>query len=366
MTMQKIKERDKEIIISLSKNPKIRKHIGKIVNYFDDLQYFWQNPNLLDFQKAEMGEEAYNNFLDLKHNTIPERELEFLKKEDINTIFINDKNYPDLLKEIFDPPIVLYVRGNINIENRLKLSIVGTRRPTNYGIESALNIAEHIAKSDFVIVSGLAIGIDTLAHRGSLNGGGMTVAVLGTSVDDKSIYPSINRSLVLKIIESGGAVISEYPLGYPIFKHNFPERNRIISGLSHGTLVVEAKKRSGALITANFALEQGREVFAVPGDINRLESEGPNSLIKMGAKIVMHYSDILNEFGIEEINKEEIKADSELEMKIIEVIKNESLHIDKIVELTGLSISEVSSTLSLMEIKGKVINLGAINFVIKK
>ncbi len=359
----KVKEENKKFLVSLSKSPKLRGSLKNIFFAFDDLDYFWNKATLSDFKKAGMKESDFEEFLNLRKVVSPEREEESLEQKDIKVILLGEEGYPYLLSEISSPPVILFVRGNLDAENNL--AIVGTRKTTNYGTGIALNLAEKLAQAGFKIVSGLAIGIDTLAHRGALNMGQKTIAVLGSGVDGASIYPSTNCSLALQILESGGALISEYPPGYPIFKTNFPERNRIISGLSKGVLVIEAKLRSGALITANFALEQNREVFAVPGDINRKESEGTNNLVKMGAKAVTSHTDILEEFGMDFVEKT-VEADNLEEEKILEALESGPLHIDLISKKTELTIAQTSATLSLMEIKGKVFNLGAFNFSIKK
>ncbi len=363
--MKKIKEEDKKFLVSLSKNQRLRLKLRDIYKAFGDFSYFWKSATFSDFKKAGLTEEDFEELSNLRNSIIPDEQMELLLKQNIKTLSLGDDDYPKLLKEIADPPLILFIKGNLKTRNNI-FAIVGARRPTYYGISAATSLSEKIAQAGMVIVSGMAIGIDTLAHRGALNVGGRTIAVLGSGIDDSSIYPSSNRNLALKILENDGALVSEYPPGYPIYKTNFPERNRIISGLSRGVLIVEARIRSGALITANFALEQNREVFAVPGDINRKESEGSNNLIKQGAKLVTSQQDVLEEFGIEGEPVQKIKADTEEEAKILEVLKDGPFHIDSIAKKAGLTISETSSTLSLMEIKGKVSNLGAQTFTVKK
>lgn len=362
--MRKIKEAEKQFVVAISKSPNLRTKLKNMVLAFDDLVYCWSSARFSDFKKAGLEKPDFEELMALRKIVFPDKEQELLERENIRAIFFGESKYPKLLKEISSPPIILFVRGNLEAKENT-LAIVGTRRPTNYGIDVALNIAEKLARAGVVIVSGLAIGIDALAHRGALNLGQRTIAVLGSGIDNNSIYPSSNRSLALKILENNGAVVSEYPPGFPIFKGNFPERNRIISGLSHGVIIVEAKIKSGALITANFALGQNREVFAVPGDIKRKESEGPNNLIKLGAKAVTSHVDVLEEFGIESSNDFVIASTPE-EAKILEALENGPLHVDAIAQKAQLTIQETSSTLSLMEIKGKVMNLGALNFSVKK
>ena len=215
----------------------------------------------------------------------------------IEEISIKNNEYPNQLKNIYDPPAKLYVLGNRYILNQKNFAIVGSRKATEYGKKVAMQISKELSENGLNIVSGLAIGIDSYAHLGCLQvkDAGKTIAVLGSGLD--VIYPKENRKLAEQIINSGGCIISEYPIGSKIEKNNFPQRNRIISGLSEGILVVEASKKSGALITAEFGIEQGKEVFAVPGDINREQSEGCNLLIKDGANVVTSSQDIIYVIG---------------------------------------------------------------------
>ena len=209
----------------------------------------------------------------------------------IKTILIENPKYPEKLRQIYDPPKKLYVMGNAEILNDLSIAIVGCRETTEYGKKAAIYFASNLAKQDINIVSGLAKGIDSYAHIGALQAKGKTIAVIGSGLD--IIYPKENEKLAQEIIKSGGAIISEYPLGTKPEKEHFPARNRIISGLSNGVLVVEAKEKSGSLITADFAMEQGKDVFVVPGNINSLNSVGTNNLIKDGAILVNNYNDII-------------------------------------------------------------------------
>ncbi|KKW18658.1 MAG: protecting protein DprA protein, partial [Parcubacteria group bacterium GW2011_GWB1_50_9] len=211
-----------------------------------------------------------------------------------------DSDYPLLLAQIPNPPFILYGTGRATLfESQIPLGVVGSRKPTSYGIQATETITETLARAGACIISGLALGIDAIAHRTAVEAGGATIAVLGSGIDNESLYPPSNQGLARRITESGGAVISEYPPGTPALKEHFPARNRIISGLSKGILVVEAQEKSGALITARFALEQNRDVFAVPGSIFSLSSKGTNALIQEGAKLVSCGEDILKEYGIE-------------------------------------------------------------------
>ena len=224
-----------------------------------------------------------------------DKEIMLISKAGAEVLTVFDKGYPENLKNIYDPPMVLYVKGSIRKEDELSISIVGSRKCTYYGMNMADKIAGQLAAACVTIVSGLARGIDTSAHKGALKAKGRTIAVLGSGLGN--IYPAENRPLAEKIAQSG-AVISEFPMQMPPDRNNFPRRNRLISGLSRAVLVVEAANKSGALITADFALEQGRDVYAVPGTADRLSSMGTNSLIKQGAKLVDNVEDILEELKI--------------------------------------------------------------------
>ncbi len=276
---------------------------------------------------------------------------------EIKTANINDDLYPEILKKIPDPPKILYFRGKL-LENETCLGIVGTRRASDYGKEIAFSIARDLAEAGLTIVSGMARGIDTMAHKGALEAGGRTIAVLGTGLDEKSIYPQENLKLAKKILKSGGCLISEYPPGTRGTNFTFPQRNRIISGISLGVLVVEAKLKSGALITANWAKKQERKVFAVPGPLHSKNSQGPHFLIKKEAKLVENADDILAELNLPKLSKKPIIGETVEKNLILKVLEEGNLTIDKIVEKTNLSPQIVSATLSLMEIEGKVKSLG--------
>ncbi len=287
-------------------------------------------------------------------------------KSIIKTVKKEDKDYPKKLKKIIDPPPVLYYRGNLDIENQPVLAVVGTRCCSDYGKQATMEIVADLSRIGFVIISGMAHGIDTIAHQTALDNGAKTIAVLGTGIDKKSIYPRENVGLAEKIIEKGGAVISEFPPGTPGHKSNFPQRNRIISGLSLGTLVIEAKQRSGALITANHAFEQRKKVFALPGSIYSPNSRGCNYLIKKGAQLIEQAEDILKTLQLDlTISKKEIKPENRVEEMILNILKNKkAMHIDELIEKTELSSPEVSSTLTGLEMKKIIKNLGANIFTI--
>ncbi len=254
-----------------------------------DIIYKQSKSDLMQVQG--IGEKTVENILNRKTMDILDKHLRYLQQNQIQIINIQDKEYPSILKEIYDYPISLYVKGNIKLLNYDSIAIVGSRECSDYGKNSAKYFGYHLADKGKCVISGLAKGIDSFAHIGALNANGNTIAVLGNGLDD--IYPKENKNLANKIIEKGGAIISEYPLGTKPNKINFPARNRIVSGMCKGVLVVEAKEKSGTLITVDFALEQGRDVFIVPGNINSIYSVGTNRLIKEGASLASCYQDLL-------------------------------------------------------------------------
>lgn len=274
-----------------------------------------------------------------------------------------DINYPNLLTQISDPPKTLYCRGNIQLLNTICFGVVGARKLTAYGKEVTSNIARDLSRSGFTVVSGLALGIDAIAHTSTLDFNGKTIAVLGSGVDDNNIFPRTNFRLAMDILDNDGLIISEYPEGFHANEKTFPQRNRIISGLSKGVIVIEADLKSGALITARWALEQNRDVFAIPGSIYSFGSIGTNKLIQRGAKLVSSIEDITEEYGDEiKISEKEISTISTkdpVEKNILAILEtNDSLFIDEIVRLSTLETSKVIATLSILEIKGKIKNIG--------
>ena len=240
-----------------------------------------------------IGEKIAENIICKTKREVLQKHIEYMQKNNIDIININEETYPQILKEIYDPPVSLYVMGNKEILNNISIAIVGCREASEYGKSAAKYFAYNLSKSNINIVSGLAKGIDSYAHFGSIcaKHTGKTIAVVGNGLD--IVYPGENKKLLKQILENGGAIISEYSLGTRPDKMNFPARNRIISGISKGVIVIEAKEKSGTLITVDFALEQGRDVFVVPGNINSITSVGTNELIKQGAKLITTYEDVI-------------------------------------------------------------------------
>jgi DNA processing protein len=314
----------------------------------------------LELRKLGFREETILNFLKRREKINAEKEWQRLKKENIKLITKDEEEYPALLKEIAQPPAALYIKGKL-LPSEIYFASVGTRYPSDYGKMIAPDLVGEICQN-FTVVSGMARGIDTLSHKACLVRKKRTVAVVGTGLD--IIFPPENKKLA-KEIELEGALISEFPLGAPSLGYNFPLRNRIIAGMSVGTLVIEGKRTSGSLITANFALEEGREVFAVPGPIFSKTSEGPNYLIKEGAHPVTEANDILAVFNLEKAMAEEkeIKGETEEENIILAILKEGAVSIDEIIKKTKLEPGKINSTLILMEIQGKIKRSGTIYMI---
>lgn len=290
--------------------------------------------------------------------------LESALKRDIQVICREDPDYPMLLSHIPNPPPLLYLRGNLLPTDQWALAVVGTRKPTAYGREVTRRFVAELCQAGITIVSGLAMGIDTVAHSHAIEAGGRTIAVLGCGVD--IAYPERNQALAERICEQG-ALISDYPLGTKPMSNNFPPRNRIISGLSLGTLVVEAGQRSGALITVDFALEQGREVYAVPGSIYSETSLGTNELIRNGATLASSPQVILDDLNLSGalVQQEiaEIVPNDPIEAEILKWLSPNPMHIDELGRASGLSSSQLLAALSMLELKGSVRQIGGMQFV---
>lgn len=280
---------------------------------------------------------------------------------DIKKISINEKNFPKCLKEIKNPPENIFYKGELPKKYSDCFAIVGTRLCSEYGKRIALEFSNQLSQAGLTIVSGLAPGIDTYSHLACVEKNRQTIAVLGTGLDEKSIYPKENLMLSRKILATGGCLISEYPAGTNGSKLTFPARNRIISALSVGVLVVEAKEKSGSLITAGFARSQGKKLFAVPGSIYSPNSKGTNALIKKGVQLVESSNDILKALKMLSRKKSDshpVLGENDEENLILQAIKEEALYIEKIIEKTNLPASAVLSQLAILEIQGKVRNLG--------
>lgn len=290
--------------------------------------------------------------------------MERAERQGISLLTQEDANYPALLAQAPGAPPLLYVRGELVASDEWALAVVGTRRPTTYGKEATRRLVTDLAQAGITIVSGLALGIDTIAHTAALEAGGRTVAVLGCGVD--VAYPERNQRLAAQICESG-ALVSDYPLGTMPMPANFPPRNRIISGMALGTLIVEAAERSGALITVEFALEQGRDVFAVPGNIFSPMSVGVNKLISNGAMLTASAQQILDSLNLSGalVQQEiaEVMPADPTEAHLLSLLSAEPAHVDALGRASGLSAAHVLSVLSMMELKGSVRQVGGMQFV---
>ncbi len=352
---------EQKYILGFSCNPQIgSRTMLKILSAFNDPKQAWQ-ASFKELTGHGLEPKIANLIIQTREKINLDQELEKIHKLGINIITIGDKNYPKLLKEIADPPAILYVKGKIIPRDELAIAVVGSRKHTSYGGRVCSDITEELAESGITIVSGLALGIDAISHQAALSAGGRTIGVLGCGLDQ--IYPVSNRHIAEKIINDSGAIISEFPLGTPPMKYNFPIRNRIIAGLSLGVLVIEASLKSGSLLTSQSALEYNREVFAVPGSIYSENSAGPNNLIKIGAKLVSSAQDILNELNIEVqakiVKAKTILPDSKEEDIILKILsRDEPTHVDKLTKESKLEMAKINQTLILMEMKGKVRNLG--------
>jgi DNA processing protein len=329
----------------------------------NDLQAAWIAPSE-QLRNAGLSAKIVENVLKIRSEIDLERIWERTIAEGIKVLTWQDEIYPRLLREIYQPPPVLYIRGEFLPEDEIAVAVVGTRRITAYGRQVTEELANSLARHQVTVVSGLARGTDAIAHKAALQAGGRTIAVLGSGVD--RIYPPEHRRLAEEISESG-AVISDYPPGTPPESANFPPRNRIISGLSLATVVIEAGETSGALITATFAAEQGREVLAVPGLITSPGSKGTNRLIFNGAKPLLSDADVLESINIHQVNTQRIArrllpAD-ELESRLLEVMGDGSMSVEELSFLAGLPIEKVSATLAMMELKGFIRTIGGMKYM---
>lgn len=318
-----------------------------------------------DLSAAGLGEKTLTAFL--KHRQVFDLDaaVQRVAKAQAWLLPLVDNRYPSPLRHLPDAPSLLYVRGTLLPQDERALAVVGTRKASRTGQDAARSLSQSLAARGVTIVSGLAHGIDAAAHTGALQGGGRTIAVLGSGID--IIYPRDNQGLAERIIETG-AIISEFPLTVQPQPRNFPRRNRVISGLTLGVLVVEAPERSGALITASQAAEQGREVFAVPGSIFNKMAAGSNRLIQDGARLVMTAEDVLDELDIAynnnqtRVRTESIAPSDDIEQQILDCLEADPIHVDDLVRLSGLSTASVSSTLTILELKGLALMVGPMQY----
>ena len=341
-----------------------------LLDYFhEDIAAAWKADSK-ELAQAGLDAKTIDGFLKQRTTSKPQQELEKLERLRIRVLTLKDKDYPDLLKELINAPPVLYIAGTFKKEeDRFALGIVGTRKVSSYGRQVTEQFARELAEGKVTVVSGLAHGIDTIAHTATLDAGGRTLAVMASGLD--TIYPTDNLGLARRIVESGqGALVTEFPLGIKPDGRNFPARNRIISGLSQGILVTEAPKQSGALITANFALEQGRDVFGVPNSIYSPGSVGVNKLIQDGAHLVTNVQDILMVLNLflvpQHIEIQAALPDNNEERTLLALLSHDPLHIDELIRESGLPTTTVAATLMVMELKGMIKQFGGMQYVLAR
>ncbi|MBI2034983.1 MAG: DNA-protecting protein DprA [Candidatus Levybacteria bacterium] len=360
------------------------KRFSDLIAHFGSAEKAWQAPR--PRLGRRIGEKLADKFEKFRLRFSLDNYKRILLAEGVSFLTLNDKNYPSLLKQIENPPFVLYIKGDPAIlrasvsesrsnSSRLRdaphgaslrsnniIAIVGTRRVTSYGREVTELFTQQLVNTGFTIVSGLAMGVDAIAHKTTIDNGGKTIAVLGNGVD--ICYPTSNKWLYDSLIKENGCIVSEYPIGQQPTKGSFPSRNRIIAGLSQAVLVTEGAEDSGALITAKFALELGRKVFAVPGPITSSLSKGPYKLIQKGAKLVTNADDILKEFKVQSFGlaqekittqKSKVEDATKEELEILKLLENETLQFDEIVRKSGFGSAKVGMLLSMLEMKGSLI-----------
>jgi len=335
----------------------------RLMDVFGDAATAWR-ASLADLARVGLDRRTVEAFVAQRQRIDPQRELARLAKLGATAVTWRDEAYPRLLRLTDGPPPVLYICGALLPADEWAIGVVGTRKVTIYGRQVTERLVTDLARQQITIVSGLARGVDTIAHKAALSAGGRTIAVLGCGLD--ICYPPENRGLAAQIVEQG-ALITEFPLGIKPEAGNFPARNRLISGLSLGVLVTEAPERSGALITARFAGEQGREVFAVPGSIFSPGSAGVHNLLRDSAKLVQRAEDILEEinlsFAPQRLEMRELLPENEAEAVILRVLSAFPMHIDEICRAADRPIAEVSSTLTMLELKGMARQVGALCYV---
>ncbi len=341
--------------------------VRALLDHFGNLELAWR-ATPAELHEAGLDWRAIENLVKLRNSYDPDTDLRKVERAGAHILTWDDPAYPVRLREIPNPPPVLYVKGGLVESDQWALAIVGTRRATAYGKEAARAFANELALNGVTVVSGLARGIDAAAHQAALDAGGRTIAVLGHGIDQ--IYPPEHRKLAEQIVQHG-ALVSDYAPGTQPEAVNFPPRNRIISGLSLGVLVVEAGETSGALITADFAAEQGRDVFAVPGNVFARSSAGTNRLLRDGAAMALCAQDVLEQLNMTMVAQHiearaAIPPQDETEQKLYSLLSSEPVHIDEIGRQTGLPIEQVSSALTLMELKGMVRQVGGMNYVVAR
>ena len=338
--------------------------VSRLLNRFDSAEALWREPDA-SLMRLDLPRALLRQFCEARRTINLEKERDAVAAADASLVTLDDEEYPPLLRQLPDKPMLLYIRGHLQSNLDRCLAVVGTRKASKYGWDAASQMAYQLANQDFTIVSGLAQGIDAAAHRGALNAGGRTVAVVGTGID--VVYPRANEDLAEEIAVNG-AIVTELPLGAKPLAKNFPQRNRLISGMSLGVLVAEAPERSGALNTVSHALEQGRDVFALPHNIFSPSGRGGNQLIQEGAKLVSTVDDILDELEVAHVKEqtriqaEQLQPANETEGAILRQLGADPIHVDNIVRQTQLPTATVTSTLTMLELKGLAESAGPMQY----
>lgn len=342
------------------------KKLAAILSHFGSGREAWQ-ADLEKIKESGVGTAAAISIDKCRSGCDPEKIGSLLAEQDIEALSVIDPRYPGSLRQTDDAPAVLYARGDLSCLEIPAVAIVGSRAYTSYGKQACLSLSRDLSRAGICIVSGLALGIDSFAHEGALEGKGRTIAVLGSGPDKASVFPRANFPLSERILACGGLILSEYPPQTKPSAGTFPARNRIIAGISLAALVVEASASSGSLITAECALEYGRDVFAVPGSIFSPRSEGTNALIQKGAKLVAKAVDVLDELRLEkptEVRKNETPRNlCEDEERVLRAIGDEQQHIDRIIKLTTLETSRAATAVSMLELKGLIRDMGGKNYL---
>ncbi len=340
--------------------------VRRLLNHFGDLETAW-HASPMELAAAGMERRAIQGIGATRARCDLDAEMARLAERGIRVLTWADEDYPRLLRPIPGSPPLIYVLGELKPEDAWAVAVVGTRRASAYGREVATDLASALARSRVTVVSGLALGIDGISHRAALEAGGRTIAVLGCGLD--VIYPPDHARLAQDIVQHG-ALVCDYPLGTQPEARNFPPRNRLISGLALGVLVVEGADDSGSMITADYALEQGREVFAVPGSIFAPRSRGTNRLIQQGAKMVMSVQDILEELNLsqasQQIEVHELIPDNPTEAALLQHLSAEPRHVDELVRAANLPTADVSAALTMLELKGAVRQVGPMTYVLAR
>jgi DNA processing protein len=331
--------------------------LKRLVSHFGTIEHAWNAPSA-DL-RIVLDSASVDSITSVRRALDLDKEMERIDRLGIDVFTLGEERFPDLLREVPTPPSVLYVRGTLQDVDLKAVGMVGTRRCTSYGRQIATTMAEDFARAGVTVVSGLALGIDGAAHRGALAGGGRTIAVLGSGVDQ--IYPSSHRELAEQIM-ANGAIISDYPPGTKPDARNFPPRNRIIAGLSLGIVVVEAPKRSGALITVDFAADYGRDVFCVPGNVQSDVSAGCHAVIRDGGRLVTSAADVLDDLGIAAPKQGQAKQQAfpmtEDERHLFNYIRWDPTHVDELAAAANLNAAQAGALLTLLELKGAVRDTG--------